>query len=284
MTAPVTAEKRSFSSFKFDWIKALGASPNIDARAKIIGICILGHINQNSHEAILSDRTISDETAIPLRGIVRGRASLRQHAWIDWRRTGGANVYRLLSDPMLAAQSRLARLKLRRDADAKSQKATRRVTPSMTERGRRVDTPPVAERKDQQPRKIGQIEHRDTPTVAEHVQPPVADKHLSVTPSSTPIIPPRFARRPLRGPGLEEEKGDEAITIDQWLATTTDDERFEELEMCVLSLDLTEQQLSLWLDEFLTQHRRTNVRSDRWAAVCCRWLRNRAGWHDEGSS
>src|SRR5438874_7120075 len=78
--------RRSFASFKFDWIRALAADPRLDARAKLIGNCILSHINQHSGEAILSDRAISDETAIPERGIARGRGPLRKHGWIDWRR------------------------------------------------------------------------------------------------------------------------------------------------------------------------------------------------------
>ncbi|UPK31876.1 hypothetical protein IVB18_05320 [Bradyrhizobium sp. 186] len=264
--------RRSFASFKFDWMSALAADPRLDARAKVIGNCILSHINQHSGEAILSDRSISDETAIPERGIIRGRGPLRKHGWVDWRRTGGANVYRVRSDHIVAMNDRLARLKSQRNADTKSRKGARRVAPSVAERDYRNDMPPVAERKNNQPSQIGQSQHCDPSPVAEHVQPPVADKHLNGTPSSTPIIPPRFVRRPLRGIGLEE--GEEtATTIDQWLASTTIEHRAAELMPCAHRLGLSRDQTRALADEFARHCRATNKRSNQWPVLCRRWLR-----------
>ncbi|WP_036052307.1 hypothetical protein [Bradyrhizobium sp. URHD0069] len=144
-------EKRSFGSFKFDWMRALAADPHLDTRAKMIGNCIISHVNQHSRDAILSDRAISDETAIPLRWITRGRNDLRDGGWIHWKRTGGANVYRVLADHIPAMKERLATLKAERGAAAKARKMEPRVRPRVADRNPRGDPPRVAERKADQP-------------------------------------------------------------------------------------------------------------------------------------
>lgn len=261
--------RRSLASFKFDWIRALAADPRLDARAKVIGNCILSHINQHSGEAILSDRAISDETAIPERGIARGRGPLRKHGWIDWRRTGGANVYRVLSDHIVAMNDRLARLKSQRSADAKSRKGARRVTPSVAERNRRSDTPPVAERKHDQPDAISQIEHCDLPPGADHVPPPVADKHLNRTPSSTPIIPPRFARRVGFEVGFDETAGttQQPITLKQWIEITPDElKRTMVILPIATDLGMSEEQTLDCLSRIAKEWQDANMTNCDWPA------------------
>ncbi len=133
------------------------------------------------------------------------------------------------------------------------------------------DPPPVAERKHDQPDAISQIEHCDLPPMADHVPPPVADKHLNRTPSSTPIIPPRFARRPLRGVGFGEEET--TTTIDQWLASTTVDDRTAELMPCAQRLGLSRDETRALAEEFAQHCRATNKRSNQWPVLCRRWFR-----------
>jgi hypothetical protein len=164
-------EKRSFGSFKFDWMRALAADPHLDTRAKMIGNCIISHVNQHSGAAVLSDRAISDETAIPLRWITRGRNDLRDGGWIDWKRTGGANVYRVIADRIPAMKERLATLKAERGDASKARKMEPRVRPQMADRNPRGD-----------PLKSGWR----SATGGGSVQPLVADKHLRVTPTLTP--------------------------------------------------------------------------------------------------
>jgi hypothetical protein len=188
-------EKRSFGSFKFDWMRALAADPNLDTRAKMIGNCILSHINQHSGAAILSDRAISDETAIPLRWITRGRNDLRDGGWIDWKRTGGANVYRVLDDHIPAMKQRLATLKAERGAASEAQKtkAARSATGGGSEPARRPATCGGTDR-----RSNGSVPPKSgwrSATGGGSVQPQVADKHLRVTPTLTPKERGALSRR-----------------------------------------------------------------------------------------
>jgi len=260
--------RRSFASFKFDWMRALAADPRLDARAKMIGYCILSHVNQHSGEAILSDRSISDETAIPERGIIRGRGPLRKHGWVDWRRTGGANVYRVLNNQIVAMNDRLARLKSQRN-DVKGGKAARRVQPNVTERNHPGDTPPVAERKHDQPDAISQIERCDLPPMADHVRPPVADKHLNRTPSSTPNIPPRFARRAGFEVGLDETAGttQQPITLKQWIEITPDGlKRTMVILPIATDLGLSEEQTLDCLSRIAKEWQNANMTNCDWPA------------------
>ena len=92
----------SFASEKLDWIDTLIADPTLDARAKLVGICIMQHVNQNSREAFLSDETLSDKTSISIRSVHRARTALRNASWLAWRRTRTANVYVPLTTRMNA--------------------------------------------------------------------------------------------------------------------------------------------------------------------------------------
>jgi hypothetical protein len=274
--AESTQEKRTFASFKFDWMKALAADPSVSARAKIIGNCILGHINQYSWEATLSDQAISDETAIALRWIVEMRNSLRASGWIDWRRTGGANVYWVMCDHMPAMQQRLAKLKAKRNAEALKRKTERGVRQRAAERNPRGVQQQVAGREIDPANEI----RKNTPSVsqglADYVQQQTADKHLSLTPTSTPKGPPRFAQRALtRASDLEEEK-EEPTTIDQWLATTSGEERTADLIPFAESIGLTREQAVTLSAEFLDHHQSTNEMSDQWLALCRNWFRTHA--------
>jgi hypothetical protein len=268
-SAQAPHEKRTFASFKFEWMKALAADPRLEARAKMIGNCILGHVNQHSGEATLSDRAISDETAIPERGIVRGRGPLRKHGWIDWRRTGGANVYRVLSDNMPAMNDRLARLKSQRNADAESRKGARRVAPPVAERNHRSDPPPVAERTNHQPDEISQFRHCDALPMAQHVQPWVADKHLNLTPTLTPTIPPRFARRAGLEVGFDELAGttQQPITIKQWIEITPDKTKRTAVILPIATdLGLSEEQTLDYLSKIAKEWQDANMTSCDWPA------------------
>jgi hypothetical protein len=90
-------KKQSFTSKKLDCIDALIADPRLSPRAKVVGVCIIQHINQHTGTWPLSDQTISEKTGgMPVRWIKYARAELRDLKWIEWQRTGDANLYRAL--------------------------------------------------------------------------------------------------------------------------------------------------------------------------------------------
>jgi hypothetical protein len=149
---PDKAQQRSFTGDKLDWMAGVSADPRLDARAFEVAFCIAQHINQQSGLARLSDETIADKTGIPKRWIARARAALREAGWIDWRRTGDANIYWTKGEPLNAVLDHQAMLKDGRDEKRKKRKTIIQ------------DQPPVA--------------YPDAPPVANRDSPPVAHIHL----------------------------------------------------------------------------------------------------------
>jgi hypothetical protein len=49
-------------------------------------------------EALLSDDAIADKTGLRERQVRNVRKLMKEAGWLDWRRTGDANVYRLRSE------------------------------------------------------------------------------------------------------------------------------------------------------------------------------------------
>jgi hypothetical protein len=176
--------KQSIStSEKFDWLDAVMADHRIDARAKVVAYCIMQHLNRGTGFAFVSDPTITDKTGIPKRWVQRARNDLRAAGWIAWRRTGTANIYSPLTEPMpgIAEHQRILK-KARRD--------------------RRRDTQRVAHQDKPQ---VAQLERDDPPPVAEHAPPQVAQQET-----------PRVANIPLSDNPVvltPEKKSLEMITV-----------------------------------------------------------------------
>jgi hypothetical protein len=171
-------EQRSFTSAKLDWLTALSADPRLDARAFEVGFCIVQHMNANSERSIVSDDAISDKTGIPKRWVLRARQSLKEAGWIDWQRTGMANVYSILRGRIDAVTERQLVLKEMRTNKRKARKSMRPWCPK--------EVPPVAQ--------------QEVPPVTLQETPPVANIHLrnhtfSTTPSKT-LIPDADASGP----------------------------------------------------------------------------------------
>jgi hypothetical protein len=161
-------KKRISTSEKFDWLDALMADHRIDARAKVVAFCIMQHLNRGTGLAFVSDPTISDKTGIPKTWVLRARNALRAAGWIIWKRTGTANVYSTLTEPMAMVAEHQQKLK-------KARQDRRGDAPRVTHR----DPPPVAElSKDDQP----PMAHHDQPQVGERDPPQVANIPLSLTP------------------------------------------------------------------------------------------------------
>ena len=85
------------TSQKLDWLDAVMADERLDARAKVVAYGIAMHLNRARGNAFVSDRTLADKTGCrSVRTVQDGRSDLRALGWVDWKRTGSANVYSLL--------------------------------------------------------------------------------------------------------------------------------------------------------------------------------------------
>jgi biotin operon repressor len=89
---------KSFSSWKFQIIRTLIADTKLSQSAKLVGICILRHINEQSKITYLSDETIGDEMGGLSRcRVLKARQHLREEGWLIWKRKkDSANTYRIL--------------------------------------------------------------------------------------------------------------------------------------------------------------------------------------------
>jgi hypothetical protein len=134
--AKAAEDRRSFTSAKLDWLTALSADPRLDARAFQVGFCIVQHMNAQTWRAILSDDVITDKTGIPTRWVSRARQCLREAGWIDWQRTGKANVYRILVGCIAGVTERQIELKEKR---AEKRKAGQIKIPEAHDRPRVAD-------------------------------------------------------------------------------------------------------------------------------------------------
>jgi hypothetical protein len=120
-----TKQTQSFTSAKLDWCDLLMADHQLDARAKVVGFCIMQAINEESGHWKISDETIADKTGIPKRWVQRARSALLQRGWITWKRTRDANIYWLLNDRTGEVRDHQRELKAARDAKRSRTKATR---------------------------------------------------------------------------------------------------------------------------------------------------------------
>jgi hypothetical protein len=135
------ANKKTFTGEKLDWLNLVNADPRLDASAFKVAFCIAQHINQNSGTWMLSDELISDKTSLPTRTVQRARKALRDLGWINWRRTGGANVYWLLNGQVNAMLDHLTMLKDARNEKRIKARASRCMTPPMANLKRSHSSP-----------------------------------------------------------------------------------------------------------------------------------------------
>jgi hypothetical protein len=284
------SQKRSFASYKFDLMKALVADPRLHARAKVIAICIISHINQHTRETMLSDQAISDETAIELGWIGRNRKALRACGWIGWKRTGGANIYWALDGMVHEMAARLAMLKLKRDQRRETE---HRDWPPAADHDPTGDQPLATERKIDQPSETSQNAARDGPQAsrdrsqtADYDPPQAADIHLPSYTYSTPKGPltqnstieesKSSANAAATRHSVSLENKQKPTNIDEWISATTEDERHAIMSRIVADEglgrngDLLEAEIKNFLD-FYQSHSK-ELRTD-WPAEWRDWVR-----------
>jgi hypothetical protein len=108
-------DAKTFTSWKLDLQRCLLADPRLKPADKVIAVCILQHVNAKTRQAFVSAETISDETCIGVRHIVRAIRHLKETGWLKTRKTTTANLYEF-SDRN--ANKMLDRLLIQRDARA----------------------------------------------------------------------------------------------------------------------------------------------------------------------
>jgi hypothetical protein len=172
--------QRSFTGDKLDWMTALMADTSIASDAKVVGFCIAQHINAETGLAILSDDTIADKTGISKREVLRARMDLRSASWINWKRTGSANVYWTLGDPIQAIMMRQQSLKKVRDGKRQARAHGRSdVTALAHLKARDVTTlahlPPS--KTTTKPRDVTATSHHDVTPLAHHDVTRLANIH-----------------------------------------------------------------------------------------------------------
>jgi Helix-turn-helix domain len=129
-------EQKSFTSWKLDIQKCLIADPRLSAVAKLVAICILHHVNQESRKTWLSIETISDETCVGWRHVARAIKTLQQTGWIVVRRGNRqrANEYRFSEANMNNMLDRLTILRDRREVARKRKRAISEMTPESSQK------------------------------------------------------------------------------------------------------------------------------------------------------
>jgi len=230
------AEVRSFTSQKLDWITAMIADHRLDARAKIVGVCIAQHINQHTRTWILSDEVIADKTGIPKRGIQRARRSLRTIGWVGWKRTGDANLYWTLSEQMDSVLDRQRSLK----AAGMDRRARSKID--------KTDSPPVAVLT---PLRLATRGGSDSPPVASLDSPPMANRHLHTTPSGHPL----FKRKPDR-----ETRWPDGFSLNDKMTAIAAEKGFNQ------------QQAEQMFEAFESHHRGLGSRREDWVYAWKGWV------------
>jgi hypothetical protein len=166
--------KRTFTSEKLDIMNALNVDPRIKRSTFKVSVAILKHINERTGTANPSDETLSDETNLSIRTVIRAREALREYGWLIWRRTRSSNVYKFKTTNI---NNSLDLLALRRD-DRADRRRNRHMTAA-------AYLKPLA-----------------VPPLAVLDVPPAADKHVTVTPTESRgkkasiSIAPSLARAP----------------------------------------------------------------------------------------
>ncbi len=175
----------TFTAFKFDWTRAIRADRILIPAYKIVGECILDHVNQKTGTTTISDQLIADETALSIRTVQRARRALRKARWVELKRTRGTSVSRPLTDNLPTIAKEQADLRERRRQDDPPSVA-------FSEAGSEQDDPPsVAHSGADDPPSVvvcsTSTEALDPPSVTDDPPsvtrnlPRMADKHLSNT-------------------------------------------------------------------------------------------------------
>jgi hypothetical protein len=118
-------------SFKLSWLESImSAYPEIDNAALRVGLCIALALNQRRW-AYISTKAISDRTGISVTRVKVALAKLRDHGWLIWKRTGDANVYKLLllDKNQIDIEARQTILSDRRDEARKTKRRRFRDSP-----------------------------------------------------------------------------------------------------------------------------------------------------------
>lgn len=200
-------KQRKFTGEKLDWMSALSADPEIDARAFEVGFCIAQHVNKETGKALLADQTIANKTGIPRTWVWRARKRLLDRRWMKWTRTRTANIYELLGDNMNGILDLLSEKKDRRDEARNKRRTIKRDTPQVddlntsdtprVENLERSDTPQVDDQD------VPQVDDQDTPRV-ENIH--LRDNTLGITPLRASLSERGSALPPIPNHSLAEAR------------------------------------------------------------------------------
>jgi helix-turn-helix protein len=140
------------------------ADPRVYSEAKLVGICIMNHVNARNGQAWVSDETVADKICMSIRAVVRARKLLRQTGWLSWKRTKNANVYTPQFDKIEIVLDALTDKRDQRQERREKRRAKTAAHIPRVSHHRPSDTP--------------QVSHQDTPQASYPDTPPVAHIHL----------------------------------------------------------------------------------------------------------
>jgi hypothetical protein len=98
MVARDDAERREFSSYKFNLIDAFTMDSTLTALQRLVGIRLTQRLNCRTRTCYPSAQTLADELGVCVRSIEKAIAALKRRRWIEVVSKGrhGTNVYRVL--------------------------------------------------------------------------------------------------------------------------------------------------------------------------------------------
>lgn len=175
----------TFTAFKFAWTRAIRADRVLIPAHKIVGECILDHVNQRTGVTTISDQLIADETALSIRTVQRARRDLRKARWVELKRTRGTSISRPLTDNLPTIAREQADLRKRRRKDDPPSVAFSEAgseqddPPSVAHSG--ADDPPSVVNSSTSGEALDPPSVTDDPPSVTRNLPRMADKHLSNT-------------------------------------------------------------------------------------------------------